>query len=276
MSPQRKHQLQSLAITKETAALPTFRQYMSIPMVENIHATFAFAVSVIFYLMVSSEMPYSENLYQHVSVDKHRLPTRNDEHPHWFLAVRGVVALLADNSMELLKGPFAPVISRSLETTFGSDNPDDDVLERLEEMFDKSLLPSLPLSAAARPINSFLLSSPKEKSDAVCRKAFDDLRIVSALPCAAHGTLDRKASVHIWPGTIDQDFVELIFDRNPKALVILSYHCVVLKRNNGAWYLKSLGRGLLRSIWEELREKWRPWIQWALDQPEMPGVFWEL
>jgi hypothetical protein len=274
MSPHRKHQLQSLAIAKETSALPTFRQYMSIPKVENIHATFAFAGCVIFYMMVSPEMPYSKNLGQHGMVDKYRLPTRNDKHPHWFLAVRGVVALLADNRMELLKGPFAPLINRNPETTFASDNPVDDVLERLEEMFETSLPPSIPLSSTTRPINSFPLSSPREKSDAVCRKALDELRIISALPYTPHGTLDLKSSAHMWPGTIDQDFVELIFDRNPKALVILTYYCVVLKRNNGLWYLRGLGTGLLRSIWEELGEEWRPCIQWALDQPETPEVVW--
>ena len=76
-----------------------------------------------------------------------------------------------------------------------------------------------------------------------------------------------KTSVHMWPGSVSQDFVELIYERDPRALVLLAHHFVLLKRNDYVWYLRGLGTGLLENIWEALGEEWRPWIQWPIEQP---------
>jgi hypothetical protein len=71
----------------------------------------------------------------------------------------------------------------------------------------------------------------------------------------------------MWPGSVSQDFVELIYERDPRALVLLAHHFVLLKRNDYVWYLRGLGTGLLENIWEALGEEWRPWIQWPIEQP---------
>jgi len=261
--PNRKRELHTLAIAKETAALPTFRRNVTFPNGENIHATFAFAGSIIFYMMVSPDV-----LYSGVKVNRCRLPSRSDEHPHWFMAVRGVVVLFKNNHAELSKGPFASLLFRNPLLTFAWNNPDYIQLEKLEGMFEQSSPPSTSVTSQEQPLDSFPHLSSQDDRDRSCRKALDQLRIVSALPYATRSTFDLKVSVHIWPGCIEQDFLELIFDRDPKALVILAHYCVVLKKSNCVWYLRGLGTELLNSIKEELSEEWKPWIKWALDHTE--------
>ena len=257
VSSHRRRKLQTLAIALETAALPSFRQSMNSPNAVTIHATFAFAGTVIFYMMMSPEVE---------KVNRCRLPTRDDDHPHWFLAVRGVVALLASNWAALEKGPFAPLLHGDTGPSCALDNPNDEELAKLEGMFP----PLLPLKHPYTT-SSLSPSSPLSRETSnieICKVALDKLRRVSAIPYSLNGTLCIKASAHMWPGVINQDFLDLIYEKYPRALVILAYYCVMLKRNNHLWYLKGLGTGLLESIWDELGDEWRPWIQRAVDQPE--------
>ena len=181
-----------------------------------------------------------------------------------------MVALLASNWTELEKGPFTLLLHGDPGPTYASDNPDDEGLEKLEGIFPPSSSLSSP---RMRPSTAFSLSpssllSQEESFLEICKAALDELRRVSAIPYSSNRTLCIKKSAHMWPGSITQDFLELIYEKYPRALVILAYYCVLLKRNNHLWYLKGLGTGLLGSIWEELGEEWRPWIQWAMGQPE--------
>lgn len=61
--------------------------------------------------------------------------------------------------------------------------------------------------------------------------------------------------------------MDLIYERDPRALIVLAHFCVLLKRIDHIWFLRGLGPGLLGNIWKVLGEEWRPWIQWAMDQP---------
>lgn len=262
--PHRKHELQTLAVTQELAALPSFRRSMSSPNAETIHAVFAFAGSVVPYITASPEV-----LYAGKKVDRCRLFSRDDDHPHWFQAMRGLMVLLANHWLELAKGPLAPLLHGDPGPNYASDNPDDEQLAKLEGMFP----PNSPLSSPLMSPSSHFYSSPssllssEDKNLEVCKEALDELRRVTALPYSPTHTLYLKTIVYIWPGSVSQNFVELIYERDPRALVLLAHYCVSLKRSNHVWHLRGLGTGLLENIWDVLGKEWRPWIQWAIDEP---------
>lgn len=67
----------------------------------------------------------------------------------------------------------------------------------------------------------------------------------------------------MWPGSVDQDFIELIYERDERALVLLAHYCVLLKKVDHIWYLKGLGEGMLREILEVLGTEWWEWVEWA-------------
>jgi hypothetical protein len=261
--PHRKQELQNFAIAQESAALPSFRESIRNPNAETIHAIFAFAGSVVYYIMASPEvLPAGQ------TVDRCRLPSRDDAHPHWFQTMRGLMALLAKHWAELAKGPFGPLLDGDPGPNYASDNPDDEQLAKLEGLFSASSLLSCPLLPPSPDFGSSFpsLIPQEERKLELLREALTELRRVSALPHSPNRTLCVKTSAYMWPGSVSQDFVELIYERDPRALVLLAHYCILLKRNNHVWYLRGLGAGLLENIWQALGEDWRPWIQWAMEQ----------
>lgn len=90
--PHRKHEVQNLAEAHESAALPSFRASINNPNAESIHATFAYAGSVVYYIMA---LP--EGLHAGRKVNRCMIPSKDDEYPHWFQTMRGLMALLANH-----------------------------------------------------------------------------------------------------------------------------------------------------------------------------------
>jgi hypothetical protein len=237
--PQRKNEFHTLALAQESAALPSFRETMRNPNPETINAIFAFAGSIVYYIMASPENFAGQN------VDRCRIPSKNDEHPHWFLLMRGLMGLLVDNWEDLKKGPFRALLDTLPPgSEFTLNTIGDDQLRKLDGMFTS---------------NDWKVE--------ICRQALQELRIVSALSYWPSGVRSIKSSIHMWAGRISQEFVELIYERDPRALVILAHYCVMLKRNDHVWYLKGLGTRLLENIRQVLTKEWLPWIQWPLDFP---------
>jgi hypothetical protein len=263
VQPHRKLELQNVAITQVGAALPSFRASMTSPNAETIHAIFAFAGSLVYYMMASPKI-----LHTRPEVDRCRLPSRDDDHPHWFQTIRGLMALLTRHSLELANGPFGPVLGGDPGPDYALDKRDDEQLAKLEGMFSSFSSLSVPLlrppSTLCSP-RSHLLFDEGRKVE-ICREALKGLRRISSVSHSPT-SVRIKTSVHMWPGSVSQDFVELIYERDPRALVLLAHHCVLLKRNDYVWYLRGLGTGLLENIWEALEEEWRPWIQWPIEQP---------
>lgn len=70
-----------------------------------------------------------------------RLPSKDDSHPHWFLALRGILLLLVQNWMVLEAGPFGPLLTQENEIDT-SDNPNDAIMARLEALFAPSAVTS--------------------------------------------------------------------------------------------------------------------------------------
>ncbi len=263
--PYRKQELLNSAVAQQSAALPSFRASIAKPNAESIHATFAFAGSVVYYIMASPED------INGVKMDRCRIPSKADKYPHWFQTMRGLMALLSSHWDALTKGPFSTLLSNDPDLHYLLDNPDDSHLAKLEEMFPTSSPSplSLPISVpppSFRSSPAHLLSQDGRKVE-VCREALKELRRVVALTHLPDGILSSEASLRVWVGNIRQDFIELIYERDPRALVILAHYCVLLKREDHLWYMTGLGPGLLENIWQALGEEWRPWIQWPMEQP---------
>ncbi|CZR70015.1 uncharacterized protein PAC_19916 [Phialocephala subalpina] len=268
VQPHRKQLLQTSAVALASSALPSFRTSMNHPTPKSIHAIFAFAGSLVYYIMASPDF-----LQAGRKVDRCRIPSRGDDQPHWFQTMRGLMALLLNNWDEIIKGPLSPLVVEATLYEMDQKNPpgktNDEKLVELEALF--------PLSSTFNPSSdvaaSHLLSNDEHK-DELCMDALAGLRRVSALLHSSSKTLHIKTSIHMWAGSVSQEFVELIYEQDPRALVLLAHYCVLLKKNDNIWYLRGLGPGLLENIRLALGAEWQPWIQWALDQPIGSSRFW--
>jgi len=219
---------------------------------------------------------------------------KNDPNPHWFLALRGLVPLLAFNWVALSKGPFGRLLRRREAIRNTSYCPDDIHLAKLSTLFTSRLPPSSDRDenkewmdgwptrqdkysniqeAVAPPILMQMFSETTQKrteesSLMACRQALDHLRSVFCLPWStSRYWRDSKAGVYIWPGVVPQLYIELLMDHNPEALILFAHYCVLIKRVDSCWHFKGLGVALFEAVERELDDEWLPWIQWAKDQP---------
>ncbi|OTB05043.1 hypothetical protein M426DRAFT_73157 [Hypoxylon sp. CI-4A] len=69
-------------------------------------------------------------------------------------------------------------------------------------------------------------------------------------------------SVTSWPVMIDADFLRLVSDRKPEALLTLSYYAIPLHLCRDIWVIGRAGQLLLQSIRLQLDEKWHEWLDW--------------
>jgi hypothetical protein len=241
LQPHRAKELRRQAAIAEHLALPKFRSLVSQNHPQNIHAVFAFAGFVV---------PYTIARFGAVDAPLGRLPGVEDEHPHWFHALIGVMELLRGNWTELEKGPFGSSMAAKIEVDH-KWNPDDDHFGEVDQIL--------------RPTE---LSSAEDKKDlAICKMAMNALRDYAAVPYCPCGTMNKMTAVFLWPGWLPKPFLPLLYKRRPEALVILAHYCVLLKHVDSCWYMKGVGNSMLKEINSVLSEEWRARIRWALKQP---------
>ncbi|KAF8861971.1 hypothetical protein BDZ45DRAFT_234486 [Acephala macrosclerotiorum] len=171
--------------------------------------------------------------------DRCRLPSRNDEHPHWFQTMRGFMALLNNHWSQLAEGPFAPLVQGEInDQNHAPENPNDEQLA------------NPPWDILLRQ----LMINPTVKKEALRpEKSLGRLRQVAGLSYSS--SISGETSIRYWVGSVDHEFAELVYERDPRALVVLIHYCVLLNRFDHVWYLESLGTGLLGNIGQALAEE---------------------
>jgi len=239
LQPHRKVELTRRATVSEHLGLPSFRNFVSHDDPNIIHAVVAFAGFIVPYVCVSREVLTG------------RIPSQDDEHPHWFFALRGLLQMVGRSWTALSTGPFGSLLVPEPVFTLNSiEGPDDAHLIKVYQILE----PSSDSSEA-----------DLEALEA-CTAALDELRRLFACPHQPMRTRFMIA-IHVWPGNVSQRFVELIQERRPEALVILAHFCVLLKKVDSCWWLAGVGSRMLTAIDEALGVEWRPWIEWPLNHP---------
>lgn len=69
-------------------------------------------------------------------------------------------------------------------------------------------------------------------------------------------------SMIAWPVIIDADFLRLVSERTPEALLVLSYYAIPLHLCRNIWVIGGAGQLLIRSVRMHLDEKWHKWLDW--------------
>lgn len=239
LQPHRKGELTRRATLYEHLGLPSFRDFVSHDNPQNIHAVVSFAGFVVPYVCGSRDTLTG------------RIPSLEDDHPHWFFAFRGLLQMVGRSWMILRTGPFSPLLERGPIFTLDTiEHPDDVHLVKTYQLL------------AARDGSSDEDVEPLK----VCKAALDELRRLFACPHTPMRTRVMIA-IHVWPGTVSQEFIRLIQERRPEALIILAHYCVLLKKVDSCWWLAGVGNRMLAAIDEALGPEWRPWIQWPVEHP---------
>jgi hypothetical protein len=65
-----------------------------------------------------------------------------------------------------------------------------------------------------------------------------------------------------WAVVVSSDFVDLLEQRRPEALIILAYYAVLIHDSRGYWLFGDAGAFIIRSITKFLGKYWAEWLAW--------------
>ncbi|KAB8206677.1 hypothetical protein BDV34DRAFT_80820 [Aspergillus parasiticus] len=84
--------------------------------------------------------------------------------------------------------------------------------------------------------------------------------------CLEHNLRLETADVFVWLMRVPYDFLILLRNYEPLALVILGYFCVLLHQLEWMWCMKGWSTHLLSQIYDQLGPTHRVWIRWPVEQ----------
>lgn len=82
------------------------------------------------------------------------------------------------------------------------------------------------------------------------------------VPTATHVTIRW---VIAWPVQLPEEYILLLQQRRPEALIILAYYGVALHSYRKAWSIGDSGRTLIKAVSAQVGNYWSRWLQWPLE-----------
>ena len=122
---------------------------------------------------------------------------------------------------------------------------------------------------------SRVLSEQLSHLDNMCDRASGGPEVVSAYK-AAVGALrlslvrmnnrpqyECEVSIaFLWPVMIPQEYITMLNEKRPEALIILAHYCIILHQLDHYWWMKGWAPHIIDNIHRELDEDWLYYLQW--------------
>ncbi|KAI1348972.1 hypothetical protein F5Y01DRAFT_306352 [Xylaria sp. FL0043] len=65
-----------------------------------------------------------------------------------------------------------------------------------------------------------------------------------------------------WPVVVPTEFINLVEERRPEALIVIAYYAVLMHDTKGYWVSGDAGAFIIRSITHFLGNHWAEWLRW--------------
>ena len=239
LHPEHRSESKSFAYLHQQQGLVLYRSAMDHAGEKNCHALFAF--SSILAVLEFAAPPSPDGLLFLMSQDDGELPA-------WLHLVRGGCALLFTIWHVILKGPMQQLIGSGQGPTDIANGPDDHHLTVLLPLFSQN---STVLAAGPAELEIYL-------------ESLNVLRWVFTLPYVNESSFTYRYVIQLWPAKVPQNFIVLLNERRPGALILLAFYCVLLERVQDCWYLEGRATQLLSHVRANLDPELLIWIQWPL------------
>ncbi|KAI1495765.1 hypothetical protein F5X99DRAFT_422648 [Biscogniauxia marginata] len=236
--------LQKIAAEHQSRAIPLFRQALAGGTGEDAIPLFACSCLIIPYYFAAAR-------------DATALLCNEEANgpPEWLMLIEGCAAITIKNSPAIMGSPLRALLGEVL-------NPG---LEDLTDSFaDRELVGlkhKLPLAPEHRAEYATVL---------------DRLRVSYTLSDQATGLLARKNAALRFPPSMGRLCKDHLAAKEPAALIIIAFWCVLLYRVEDRWWLRGRMRPLLVKIVELLPSEYHHLISWPLEQlditPPSPQV----
>lgn len=233
--PERKAELDVIASNHQNLALASFSETLADVNESNCHALFAFSCLIIV-------MAFASNT-------KAKPSDFNTEVLQWFYLLRGASIVLRMHS-EAIKSSFLKPL--------------------LDEMVHNQSTPSHEIPGADRITDLFRIcniSSQERETSQAYTHAITSLlgTFTHTYMCKASG----KGTVlpgFVWPINLPPEFVDLLSEKQPEALLILAYYCVIVywgeQGTYDTWFLKGWSRYMLETVKDLLPDSWHEHLSW--------------
>ncbi|KAI3535200.1 Upc2 protein [Colletotrichum paranaense] len=119
----------------------------------------------------------------------------------------------------------------------------------------------------------FESSDLNDASKAACQEAVEHLQLMFDI----HRNTDipagrRYSTVQEWSIRVPAEYVSLLDQRRPEALVVLAYWGVLMHKARDCWAFGAAGQNLVRSIAAHLGSYWGELLAWPKEMTEAPVI----
>ncbi|KAH8691981.1 hypothetical protein BGW36DRAFT_303266 [Talaromyces proteolyticus] len=244
--PPRRQYYNFLACAHQDIALPLFRSAIDYPTEDNCDAIVTFAYLLVVYSFATDSDVSNQSL---LLVDDH-----NDGEsgkrliiPQWLHFIRVGCSMLCNVWDRVESGPVS-ALAAAWDIELGLYDTD---LPYLEHFL--SFIPND--------------SSWSSEIVSIYRNA-----AISLAQSLAYTNTEGMASfvttwniLGSWPMRIESEYMDLLYERHPGALLLLAHYCIILKRLEKCWYFEGRAVRLMTSIMSLLDDGWHPFIQDVID-----------
>lgn len=245
LHPERSNELILSASKHQHIALQEFRAALSGEITkDNCNAIFAASI-----LLAACSMGSQQPEEEPASYETGQASVA----PEWMSLLRGTYALLASAWAWIQEGPLAQILQQDgliLDCPVGID---DSHLLTLSTLFDD------PASTPTPP------TPEAEERIATYRAALQELRdafLFSYIFSPGGICQSKKWSSLRYVVSVQEDYMKLLIKREPEALILLAYECVLLRREPPCWYMAGHAQHLMGIIRRNLTPEWLHWIEW--------------
>jgi hypothetical protein len=254
-NPSERTKYQLKAAYHQNVALPQFRAAIANPTEDNCNALLAFTQLLILHCFAAGEQ------------DNDLLLVRGKESglPDWLHVTRGSCTIFRSVWHFVRHGPFIKLLiaeEQKWQLDPVPENPE--ISRRLTRLLAPLLTASKDLLAQKGPDAPTLSSLPAALLE--LSRAFSKAEGVSTNSVSTLWT-----TVHLWPVRVSEDYIDLLRDRNPGALILLAHYCILLRRLDSQWYSFKYSQRLLLRIYSQLDLEWRQWLDWPMEEVGLKG-----
>jgi hypothetical protein len=126
-----------------------------------------------------------------------------------------------------------------------------------------------------QPLLDYLLAIPSDDWPEEVRVPYNESALALARTFSCMHALDETISTldvaRFWPVQNSVEYVKLLGNWNPGALILLAHYCIVLHRVGARnWYFEGKAASILSTIMRRLNVKWHPYIEWPLREVGVP------
>lgn len=243
LNPEQQRGLIMRGAIHQDLAMPTFRSTIAKPDRDNCHAVFAFSHLLVIYSFAAERE--DERL---LLVESNNL----DVLPSWLYFIRSGCSMLCDVWEQLESGPVASLVSAwEIPITFSVDE---------HTPLVDSLLSAIPPQSSKEPW-------PQDVCD-IYRDAALDLGLAFSCTRDLSDGFTAWDAVRLWPMRISVEYLDLLRQQHPGALILVAHYCILLQRLDCHWYFEGRARRLMSTVLACLDERWHSLIAWPLAEIE--------